>query len=135
MVVEFPNSEFAAITGRFSRFAKMARIRMDTIMRGETSAFMAEFLSRNIVQTFSDIDYSNIILKFPVALAKNKDLLRFGLDNKHYFNTLNDLIDLIHQNKSENFTELIVREEYRRDLLKERSLDLIVEQWLSILNK
>lgn len=76
-----------------------------------------------------------IILKFPVALAKNKDLLRFGLDNKHYFNTLNDLIDLIHQNKSENFTELIVREEYRRDLLKERSLDLIVEQWLSILNK
>ena len=76
-----------------------------------------------------------IILKFPVALAKNKDLLRFGLEDKHYFKSLNDLIVLINQNKSDNFSKLIANEEFRGNLLKERSLDLVVSHWLLLLNK
>lgn len=76
-----------------------------------------------------------IVLKFPVVLAKNKDLLRFELENKHYFNSLNDLIDLISQNKSDNFSKLIVGEEYRENLLKERSLNLVVARWLHFLSK
>jgi hypothetical protein len=76
-----------------------------------------------------------IILKFPIALAKNKDLLRFGLENKHYFNSLNDLIDLINQNKSKNFLNLIADEDFRRNLIKERSLDLVVANWIFLLNK
>ena len=76
-----------------------------------------------------------IILKFPIALAKNKDLLRFGLEDKHYFKSLNDLIVLINQNKSGNFSKLIANEEFRRNLLKERSLDLVVSHWLLLLNK
>lgn len=75
-----------------------------------------------------------IILKFPVVLAKNQDLLRFGLKSKHYFKTLDELIDLIRKNKSTNFSSLIVDDKYRRHLLKERSLDRVVSRWLDVLN-
>jgi hypothetical protein len=77
----------------------------------------------------------SIINRFPLALAWNKDLIRFGLDDKHYFKTLNELIFLVEQNKENNFKSLIVGNEFIKNLSKQRSLEAIVLQWQSLLNK
>jgi hypothetical protein len=77
----------------------------------------------------------SIITGFPLVLAWNKDLIRFGLDDKHYFKTLNELIFLVEKNKENQFKNLIVGDEFIKNLSKQRSLELIVLQWQSLLNK
>ena len=76
-----------------------------------------------------------IISRFPLALAWNRDLSRFGLDQKHYFKTLNELISLVEQNKENYFGNLIVGDEFTKNLSELRSLKSIVLDWQSLLIK
>ena len=76
-----------------------------------------------------------VLSKFPLVLSWNKDLIRFGLDKKHYFKTLDELIFLVEQNKENNFANLIVEDEFTEKLNTERSLESIVLDWLSLLEK
>ena len=76
-----------------------------------------------------------IISRFPLVLAWNKDLIRFGLDKKHYFKTFNELVLIVEQNKKNNFKNLIVADEFVKTLTDQRSLESIVSDWLSLLRK
>jgi hypothetical protein len=76
-----------------------------------------------------------IICRFPLALAWNKDLIKFNLAEKHYFKDLKELAFIVKQNKSSNFRKLIVSDKLAKNLNKNRSLDLITSQWVSFLNK
>ena len=42
---------------------------------------------------------------------------------------------LVEHNKENSFKDLIVEDKYRETLNKQRSLDLIVSDWLTLLNK
>jgi hypothetical protein len=75
-----------------------------------------------------------IISGYPVLLAKNKDLLRFRLNEKHYFGTLTELISLINQYKKNNFKDLIVEDNFVENLKKERSIEWIVKAWILLLS-
>jgi glycosyltransferase involved in cell wall biosynthesis len=76
-----------------------------------------------------------IICRFPLVLAWNKDLIKFGLAEKHYFKDLNELAFVIQKNKNSNFRNLIVSDKLTKNLGEIRSLDLITSQWVSFLNK
>ena len=76
-----------------------------------------------------------VLSKFPLVLSWNKDHIRLGLDKKHYFKTLDELIFLVEQNKENNFANLIVEDEFTEKLNTERSLESIVLDWLSLLEK
>jgi glycosyltransferase involved in cell wall biosynthesis len=76
-----------------------------------------------------------IICRFPLVLARNKDLIKFDLAEKHYFKDLNELDVIIKQNKSSNFRNLIVSDKLAKNIGKNRSLDLISSEWVSFLNK
>jgi len=76
-----------------------------------------------------------IISKYPLLLSWNEDFMRFGLDSKHYFKTLNELEFLIEQNKKNNFRNLVPDEKFIDKLKKQRSLDSILIEWLSFLEK
>lgn len=76
-----------------------------------------------------------VISKYPLLLSWNEDLMRFGLDKKHYFKTLNELVFLVEQNKKSNFINLIPDDKFIENLKKQRSLDLIVLDWLLLLEK
>ena len=76
-----------------------------------------------------------IISRFPLVLAWNKDLIRFGLEEKHYFKTFNELILIVEQNVKNNFKNLVVADEFVKSLNKQRSLELIVSDWISLLKK
>jgi hypothetical protein len=76
-----------------------------------------------------------IIRRIPLALSRNKDLIRFGIDEKHFFNSLNDLVALVEKNKFNNFKNLIVDDEFANKLSEERSLNSIVGNWIKFLKK
>jgi len=71
----------------------------------------------------------------PVALADNRDLKRFQLDEKHYFKDINDLCEIINNYKKNNFKELIPTNSFKADLMFSRSLNVIVEKWLELLTQ
>jgi hypothetical protein len=68
-------------------------------------------------------------------LAWNNDLIRFGLEEKHYFKTLNELILIVEQNMENSFKNLVVADKFVESLNKQRSLELIVSDWISLLKK
>jgi glycosyltransferase involved in cell wall biosynthesis len=76
-----------------------------------------------------------IISRFPLVLAWNKDLIKFGLEEKHYFRTLHELILIVEQNLENNFKNLVVEDKFVASLNKQRSLELIVSDWISLLKK
>jgi glycosyltransferase involved in cell wall biosynthesis len=76
-----------------------------------------------------------IISKYPLLLSWNDDFMRFGLDSKHYFKTFNELEFLVEQNKKNNFINLVPDDRFIENLKKQRSLDSIVLDWLSFLEK
>jgi hypothetical protein len=76
-----------------------------------------------------------IISKYPLLLSWNEDFMRFRLDSKHYFKTLNELEFLVEQNKKNNFRNLVPDDRFIEKLKKQRSLDSIVIDWLSFLEK
>ena len=76
-----------------------------------------------------------IISRFPLVLAWNKDLIKFGLEEKHYFRTLNELILIVEQNLENNFKNLVVEDKFVESLNKQRSLELIVSDWVSLLRE
>lgn len=69
----------------------------------------------------------------PVALADNKDLKRFKLDEKHYFKDISELCEIIKRYEKNNFKELIPSISFKANLMSTRSLNIITEKWLELL--
>ena len=69
----------------------------------------------------------------PVALADNKDLRRFQLDEKHYFKDINELCEIVKKYEKNNFKELIPSESFRADLMSTRALNIIVKKWVELI--
>jgi hypothetical protein len=74
-----------------------------------------------------------ILSGHPIALAKNEDLLRFELDNKHYFSDLDGLISLVEKNSFNHFSDLKVSNEIFDNLEVTRSLNRVYSQWTNFL--
>jgi hypothetical protein len=69
----------------------------------------------------------------PLALAKNEDLKRFQLDEKHYFKDISELCEIIKKYKKNNFKELIPADSFKSSLMSNRSLNIITEKWLELI--
>jgi glycosyltransferase involved in cell wall biosynthesis len=75
-----------------------------------------------------------ILSGIPLALADNKDLRRFNLDNKHYFKSYDQLVEIIQKNLENNFEHLLVSEQISGTLMSERSLKNVTDRWINMLN-
>jgi hypothetical protein len=74
-----------------------------------------------------------ILQDYPIILARNQDLLRFGLGEKHYFSDLEQLIEIIGRNYHSNFVNLKVPDDLVLKLKEERSLGNVYAQWIDFL--
>lgn len=72
-----------------------------------------------------------ILSGIPLVLADNEDLRRFDLDNKHYFNSYERLIEIIESNIKSEFKDLIVSRKVSDVLVHERSLKNITDRWIN----
>ena len=70
----------------------------------------------------------------PILLFNNDDLKRFKFDRQHYFNDIEELITIINSNKSNNFQDLRVSEAIYNQLLEDRSLKRISDQWVNLIS-
>jgi glycosyltransferase involved in cell wall biosynthesis len=75
-----------------------------------------------------------ILSGIPLVLADNEDLRRFKLDNKHYFGSCEQLIEIIDNNIKSEFQDLLVSSEVYDILIRERSISNITDKWISTLN-
>jgi glycosyltransferase involved in cell wall biosynthesis len=73
-----------------------------------------------------------ILSGIPLALADNDDMRRFNLDNKHYFDSYEKLLAIIQNNIKNEFVDLLVSEQIRETLLRERSLIKVTNSWVSL---
>jgi len=76
-----------------------------------------------------------ILSGMPVALADNKDLRRFHLDDKHYFKDISKLCKIIKKYRQNYFKELIPSDTYKANLMSTRALNSITEKWLELLTE
>jgi glycosyltransferase involved in cell wall biosynthesis len=76
-----------------------------------------------------------ILFGNPIVLARNEDLLRFGLEDKHYFKNINELYAIIDQYKKNHFKELVALGDFRGKLKSERSIDKITDKWLELIRE
>lgn len=76
----------------------------------------------------------SVLSRNPILLRDNKDLRRFGFEDKHYFKNLEDLILIVNQNIKSSFKNLVVSESKTNELQVSRSLQRITEEWLIYLD-
>lgn len=69
----------------------------------------------------------------PLLLRDNKDLRRFGFNDKHYFKNLEDLILVVKQNFGTRFQNLVVSPSKTNELLVSRSLQKVTNEWLNLI--
>jgi glycosyltransferase involved in cell wall biosynthesis len=75
-----------------------------------------------------------ILSGIPLALADNEDMRRFNLDNKHYFNSYDQLVAIIQNNIENKFEDLLVSEQIGDTLIRERSLKNVTDTWVNTLS-
>jgi glycosyltransferase involved in cell wall biosynthesis len=73
-----------------------------------------------------------ILSGIPLALADNDDMRRFNLDNKHYFDSYEQLLAIIQNNIKNKFVNLLVSEQIRETLLRARSFIKVTNSWVSL---
>jgi glycosyltransferase involved in cell wall biosynthesis len=74
-----------------------------------------------------------ILTGIPLVLADNEDMRRFNLDNKHYFNSYEQLIAIIEKNIKSEFKDLLVSNRICNILIHERSLKNVADRWVNVL--
>jgi len=70
----------------------------------------------------------------PILLRDNVDLRRFGFEDKHYFNNLEDLILIVKFNLKTNFKNLVVSPTKTKNLQLSRSLKKITDNWINLIS-
>lgn len=79
--------------------------------------------------------FEAVLSNNPIILYDNDDLRRFKFDERHYFKDFRELIKIINSNKTSNFEELRVSESIYLQLLQERSLEKITDQWVNLISQ
>lgn len=73
--------------------------------------------------------FEAVLSNNPILLFNNDDLKRFKFDDRHYFSDFEELVTIINDNKMSNFQNLRVSEMIYNQLLEERSLQRVSDQW------
>lgn len=69
----------------------------------------------------------------PILLRDNKDLRRFGFEDKHYFKNIEDLTLTVRQNLETRFENLAVSQSKIKELEISRSLQRITDGWINLI--
>jgi len=69
----------------------------------------------------------------PLLLRDNKDLRRFGLEDKHYFRDLENLKLVVKQNLDTRFQNLVVSDSEADKLRLTRSLQKVTDDWIDLI--
>jgi len=69
----------------------------------------------------------------PLLLRDNKDLRRFGLEDKHYFRDLENLKLVVKQNLDTRFQNLVVSDSEADKLRLTRSLQKVTNDWIDLI--